>query len=423
MDQQGGEDLLSGGLEHNAIVKAELTTGQGTVFAVKERRNTFSSSLARWIFGGYRSYVIALNYPGRKGEEYLGKLELVFDTGTVGATFFKRTVTFLLTGLAMNLALAAILFFVFHRMATRSILLLSDSLAKVNPERPSGFRIRLPQRHADDELGLLVTRTNDLLHVVGSNIQRRKEAEDAVQQLNRELEDRVEDRTRELEFVNKELESFAYTVSHDLRGPARAMGGLATALIEDHGARIGDEGRRYLDLLLMSTRQMEELIDDLLEFSRSTRREAKFECVNLSLIAADILERRQVEEPDRQVEVKIEADIQAEGDPTFLRQVLENLLGNAWKYSCNRKLTRISFFTRKSVDKGVIYCVQDNGVGFDISQAHRIFLPFQRLHGNKDFSGTGIGLATVEKIIFRHGGKIWVEAEVDKGATFFFTLG
>jgi PAS domain S-box-containing protein len=225
----------------------------------------------------------------------------------------------------------------------------------------------------------------------------------------------------ELIAANKELEAFSYSVSHDLRAPLRSIDGFSLALLEDYGDKIDAEGRDSLHRVRAATQRMGTLIDDLLGLARVTRTEIKFEGVDLSDVGRSVAAALQKAEPDRQAEFQIEAELKANVDPRLMRVALENLLGNAWKFTSKRNPARIEF-GRSHRNGKTAFFIRDNGAGFEPTNANRLFGAFQRLHDNTEFPGTGIGLATVQRIIHRHGGTIWAEAAVDRGATFFFTL-
>ncbi|WP_455219940.1 sensor histidine kinase [Kaarinaea lacus] len=242
-----------------------------------------------------------------------------------------------------------------------------------------------------------------------------------LQQLNNELEERVKSRTQELQTINQELEAFSYSVSHDLRAPLRSIDGFSQAILDDYGDRLDDMGRDYLHRVRSSAQHMAMLIDDLLKLSRIARIEFNKSLVNLSDLVHAKLQQLQEQEPGRSVNIVIGRDIYAEGDEQLLTILMDNLLSNAWKYTSKSADTFIEF-GHQEVSNERVYFVKDNGVGFDTRYAAKIFEVFQRLHGN-EFEGTGIGLATVKRIINRHSGRIWAESQPDKGATFFFTLG
>lgn len=235
------------------------------------------------------------------------------------------------------------------------------------------------------------------------------------------LEARVAQRTQELTAANKELESFSYSVSHDLRAPLRAVDGFSQALLEDEGERISEDGRDYLKRLRAAASRMGELIDDLLRLSRVTRAELRRESVDLSTLAREVADGLHKGAPERDTTFDITPGLTTRGDPRLMRVVLENLLGNAWKFTSQRSGARIELFA-ESQDGRTRYCVRDNGVGFDMAYAGKLFSPFQRLHRPDEFPGTGIGLATVQRIIHRHGGDITADAVPGAGASFRFTL-
>ncbi len=265
-------------------------------------------------------------------------------------------------------------------------------------------------------------RVDEQTRELRNSIQERQHAEQEVRKLNVELERRVEKRTAELATSNRELEAFCYSVSHDLRAPLRSMGGFSNILIEDYGAQIDAMGQSHLQRIAGSARQMGTLIDDLLNLSRINREAMSREKVNLTLLAGEFAELLQEQEPERQLEFTIQDDVFGYGDKHLLRLVMQNLFENAVKYSAKEDVSRIVFGVNSSAN-GQLYFVRDNGVGFDMDHANKIFQPFQRLHAMSEFEGTGIGLATVHRIIERHQGRIWCEAEVGQGAVFYFELG
>jgi light-regulated signal transduction histidine kinase (bacteriophytochrome) len=237
----------------------------------------------------------------------------------------------------------------------------------------------------------------------------------------KKLESVVVNAKNTAEATNKELEAFSYSVSHDLRAPLRSIDGFSQALLEDYSGKLDATGRNYLDKIRKATQHMGLLIDDMLKLSRVTRAEFKRESVDLSkMVRAIILTLRQ-NNPARDVKISIQKDIIIDGDRYLLEIALTNLIDNAWKFTGKQKHPHVEFgATLKENEK--IFFIRDNGVGFDMSYVGKLFGAFQRLHTADEFAGTGIGLATVQRIINRHGGKIWAEGEVGKGATFYFTI-
>jgi light-regulated signal transduction histidine kinase (bacteriophytochrome) len=225
----------------------------------------------------------------------------------------------------------------------------------------------------------------------------------------------------QIKSLMKELESFSYSVAHDLRTPLRSILAYSNILLEDHASHLPEEARDPLNRISRAAKKMGELIDSLLAFSRLTRQEMSRQTVDLSVIAENILVELKREYPLREVEVKIKESVEAKGDPQLLQIVLANLLGNAWKYTSKKERAYIEFGVLRK-DKENVYFIKDNGVGFDMKFYNKLFGTFQRLHSANEFEGTGIGLAMVQNIIHRHGGRIWAESETDHGAIFYFTL-
>lgn len=252
--------------------------------------------------------------------------------------------------------------------------------------------------------------------------ERRQAAQRALEDYRDRLEEQVAWRTAELTRANRELASFSYTVSHDLRSPLRAIDGFSHALLEEYGERLDATGREYLERVRHAAQRMGDLIDALLKLSKLSRSELHWQTVDLSALAGEIAAELGRRDPQRQVEWIIEPDLQAEADPGLLRAVLENLLGNAWKYTARTPNPRIRFAAEPCKD-GPAWCVSDNGAGFDMAHAGKLFEPFQRLHTEAEFPGSGIGLATVQRIIQRHNGRIWAQSAPGEGARFCFTLG
>jgi len=249
-----------------------------------------------------------------------------------------------------------------------------------------------------------------------------KEAEEKLKLLNLELEKRIRERTEQLEFANKELEAFAYSVSHDLRAPLRALDGFSDAVLSDYAEKFDEKGRHYLQRIREGAARMGQLIDDLLNLSRISRRELRISPVNLSELAKQILLDLKEQWNHTNLIWDVEPGIMVKADPNLIKIALENLLANAIKFSSTRNPALIQIGVSEENGQKV-YFVRDNGIGFDMAYADKLFKPFQRLHSDSEIPGTGIGLVTVQRIITRHGGRIWANAQVNQGAAFFFTLG
>jgi PAS domain S-box-containing protein len=256
---------------------------------------------------------------------------------------------------------------------------------------------------------------------ISTDITERKQAEEQVRRLNDELEQRVRERTAELEASTRELDAFAYSVSHDLRAPLRSLEGFSEILHEDYADVLDEQGRDYLGRIQVNVERMAQMIDDLLHLSRATRVELRRERADISALAREVTAELGAAAPDRAVDVQIADGLVAPGDPHLIRLVLQNLLGNAWKFTAHKRDAVIRVDGEEQ-DGIRVFVVQDNGAGFDMRYAQKLFSPFQRLHSTTDFEGTGIGLAIVHRIVTRHGGRIRAEGFPGRGATFRFSL-
>ena len=249
-----------------------------------------------------------------------------------------------------------------------------------------------------------------------------REAEAEVRTLNAELEARVEQRTADLERSNKNLTAFTYSVAHDLRTPLRGLSGFSEVLVEDYSDRLDETGRGYARRIQAASERMGAIIDDLLRLSRVSRTDMNLGPVDLSAEVAAIAGELQAREPGRRVRFAIQDGVRVTADRGLIRTVLQNLVENAWKFTARRDAATIEFGATTADDARICCYVRDNGAGFDPAYVRKLFQPFERLHEAQDFPGTGIGLASVARIIERHGGRTWAEGAVDRGATFYFTL-
>ena len=299
----------------------------------------------------------------------------------------------------------------------------------------------LEARLAEAEAIINAIRKEEIDAVIGVDqvlLLRAHQAEEALRQANETLQTQTEElmsandelqareemlleRSHDLEFAYREIQSFSYSVSHDLRAPLRSIEGFSQALLEDYSAELNETGKNYLHRVCAASKKMGTLIDAMLSLSRLTGSELVMTRVDLSAIAAETSDDLGKTEPQRLVEWVIAENIIALADAAMIRAVLDNLLRNSWKFTAKHGKARIEFGVRRS-DRETVYFVRDDGAGFDMAYADKLFTAFQRLHDAGDFPGIGIGLATVQRIIHRHGGRIWAEGEVEKGATFSFTL-
>ncbi len=304
------------------------------------------------------------------------------------------------------------LFIVRHHM--RPISELTDHVTGLSLE---ALRLKLDPAilRRNDEVGALARAFDSMAHrLIGLFAELRREEQ--------RLQETVEARTRALASSNRELEAFCHSVSHDLRAPLRTLDGFSEALLEDYGDRLDAQARDYLLRIRSGAERMSQLIDDLLRLSRISRHELHVEDLDLVPLAAEIVDELRAGEPQREVRLALPEALPVRGDQRLLRIMLENLLANAWKYTKPRNPAEIALGISEEGGE-TVYWVRDNGVGFDMAYADKLFGVFQRLHHQDEFPGTGVGLATVARIVERHGGRIWADAEKGMGAIFFFTLG
>jgi signal transduction histidine kinase len=416
-DPSAAENTLSALEAASNVVSAGIYTLDGRPFAAYWRdRNEQTVALpqmppnqteAHWFKDGHLVLVRTIVFQGRP----TGTVYIRSDLRELSARL-KRYAGIAALVLLASLVAALLVASIFQRAVAEPIVHLAEITRIVSRDKNYSMRATPTGNH--DEPDILIGAFNEML----MQIQQREEA---VQQAHDELEQRVEERTAELGAANKELEAFSYSVSHDLRSPLRGIDGFSLALLEDSAERLDDQGKEHLQRIRAATQRMGMLIDDLLNLSRMTRAEMRKERFNISALAHSVVESLQAAHAARRIEFRIEDALEANADPRLLRVVLENLLGNACKFTSKRTSARVEF-GKIQRNGSTAYFVRDNGAGFDPAYANRLFGAFQRLHGATEFPGTGIGLATVQRIIHRHGGEIWADGEVEKGAAFYFTL-
>ncbi len=372
------------------------------------------------------------------GEEafVIGHLYVEASLTAVYQRLLNKALTIMVVQGIKTFFVSFFILFVFYRLVTRHIIDMEQFLKNVDV-RYSLDEIKLARKpsESDDELDHLVVAYNSMIadlrrayndmRVVNEQLKKdiaaRKTAEAKVKLLNEELEARVQVRTAELEAANKELNTFCYSVSHDLRAPLRRINGFRHNVDMEFGSKLGVRGKHYLSRMESCTNEMNAMIDSFLTLAKSTNTELVIEEVNLSATVERMLTLHQEKDPNRKVRMKIQANVRADCDIRLVELLLNNLLDNAWKYSSKKEGAMISF-SHKKVRGERIFIIEDNGAGFNMDYAENLFTPFTRLHKVSDFRGIGIGLATVKRVAARHGGRVWAESEVGKGAKFFFTL-
>jgi signal transduction histidine kinase len=350
----------------------------------------------------------------------IGTVRIVYSLRALVADFWRFLA---ITGAALVVSVAGALF-----AATRVQRDLSGPIgdladAAVAVSESNDYGVRVPPNHTVRELGILIDTFNKMLGQIASRDEELDAASQRYQALNEQLEQRVIERTAELQAINKELETFTYSVSHDLRAPLRRIDGFSGMLAGKFGQELGPEGTHLLTRVRESTQHMGRLIDDLLNLARLGRKDVALRPTDLSEIVRRVIDGLASECEGRVVSWRCEPLPIVDADPALIEVVLTNLLSNAVKYSRPRAEAIVEVGARQSPDGTPIVFIHDNGVGFNMKYADKLFGAFQRLHRSDEFEGTGIGLATVQRIIHKHKGSIWVDAEVDKGATFYFSIG
>jgi len=418
-DTRAATEILAAFAAESDVTAAATYNRDGKMFAKYHRRDEKLSADP-----GLPESMSELVDRHQYGRGYLELVRpIVRDGALIGAVAIRADLARLTDRLARYIGIAVLILLFstmgsilvaqrLQRRISQPILGLVETAKTVSRNQDYSIRAEVT---GQDEVGRLIETFNEMLATIQEKNTELKNARD-------DLEQRVIDRTAQLEEANKELGAFSYSVSHDLRGPLRSIDGFSQALLEDYVEQLDAQGQNYLHRVRAASQRMAQLIDDLLMLSRMSREEVQREMVDLSALARSIVAELTDADAQRRVEACVSEGVSATGDPRLLRVVLENLLRNAWKFTGKHDSARIEFGVSQSNGKPV-YFVRDDGAGFDMAYMDKLFGAFQRLHAATEFEGTGIGLATVQRIIHRHGGRVWAEAEVGKGATFHFTLG
>jgi signal transduction histidine kinase len=417
-DPQAAENTLSVLSNFPEILSAGIYTSDGHIFARYSRNPMRDAITVATVLSNADEMVET------RSDEILLVRPIMFQGKKLGAVFirsslsalshrFWRYILIAAVVLLASLIVALLVSSVYRRALAGPIINLAQTAQSVSEQK--NYSLRATPVADQTEIGVLIDAFNEMLQQI-------QVRDGALLVAQSELEQRVQQRTQQLVAANHELEAFSYSVSHDLRGPLQTINGFVHMLLADYGTGLDARGRDYLQQLRSSSRRMAELIEDLLNLSRVSTTGMQSEKVDLSGLAHAIAHDLQTQEPARQVEFVIPNCPQVEGDSRLLQIVMENLLNNAWKYTSSHPRARIEFGCEKR-PAGTVYFVRDDGAGFDARQTDRLFKPFQRLHSESEFPGTGIGLATVQRIVQRHAGQVWGESEAGRGATFYFRLG
>ncbi len=403
-------DYIQGHIEslpnNPSILKAILADERGTIVASSTLTDLGTTLPVLSNSPGKHWHIMSIqNAAGQ-----LGTLAVLFSTAERHAIYHDALNRGILIA-AVGMTVIAIFSLGFGHLLTRRL----DAVVNAANEVAKGNYTVRTGLSRDDEVGRVGKAFDTMADEIAAERQ-------VLSDNNAALEQRVRERTHKLVEANQEYEAFAYAVSHDLRSPLRAINGFSEILIEDYGQQLDDNGRDYLQRICKGSVHMSQLIDDLLTLSRVNRAKIRHQPVDLGTLCEEVINELREQDPEREVEVVIDTPMMATGDPYLLRAAMVNLLGNAWKFTAKTEKARIQVEQRE-VNGVKLYCIMDNGAGFDPAYADKLFTPFQRLHTDRDFPGTGIGLSTVQRIIVRHDGEIRAKGKVGKGAVFSFTLG
>jgi signal transduction histidine kinase len=427
-------EILSALRAQPNVVAAALYDQSGQLFAHYPANITAAALPPIPGADGYRfeqGNAVGFTRVAQQGDTRLGTLYLASDLTAIHDTF-RLAGAIALAILALSFAAAYLMSRFLQGTISQPIVTLVETARAVSDRQD--YSVRAPHSQAG-ELDLLTDAFNHMLARIEEQSRVLQQNEENLRRYAGELEERVAERTAALEerneglrrnaaellSANQELDAFAYSVSHDLRAPLRSIDGFSQILLQDYGERLDDAGKDFLQRVRKATQRMGALIDDLLSLARITRAELRAEAVDLSGLVGTIAGELQQAMPGRDVELAIAPGLTAHGDVRLLRVALENLLRNSWKYTARQPHPRVEFGSTDA-NGARAFLIRDNGAGFDMQYVDKLFGAFQRLHSADEFEGTGVGLATVRRIITRHGGRIWAEGEVGRGATFYFTL-
>lgn len=417
-DPQAAQSTLAALRGSPHVLAAAVFTADQKTFASYARNNSSSASLSPSLgqgeVSGYWSLGDQRILFGRRIESQgkeIGSVYILAETTDV--VYRARQFGLLSAGILIICFIVALLATTtIRRLISSPLTALAQTATVVSRDRDYSIRAESPG--GSDELSLLITSFNEMLEQI-------QQRDYALEESRRGLELKVQKRTSELQAANQELEAFSYSVAHDLRGPLQQITNLVFLLQSSSEIPQDGDCAELASKLMDGTRRMSTLIDDLLNLSRAASSPLRYRPIDMSRMAESILKRMMAEKGDRAVEISVKPGAHAIADEGLMLVVLENLIGNAWKYSSKRNPAKIEFGFGEATSE-VVFFVRDNGVGFNPNYADRLFRPFQRLHSHVDFPGTGVGLATVQRIIARHGGRVWAEATVEQGAKFSFSL-
>lgn len=416
-DPEAAASTLNGLKNSPDVISAAIVDNNGKIFANYQRAdatgNTPTPALGQ--DSGRSEWA--------RGSEVLVGTRILFSDKSVGTVYIlarfselgrrlRRYGLIVLAIFLLSIGAATLLTTAFRRMVTEPITRLAGTARLITREKD--YALRAEKTENEDELTALVDSFNDMLHEIQTR-------DHALADARESLEKRVHERTAELRAANKEMESFSYSVAHDLRGPLDVISGMSYVIQSTFQEKLGIEGAEMLDAIQHSTQSMASLIDDLLNLARATSVGLERRQIDLTAIAQSVAEDLVITNPERQVQFTIAEGALVHADQGLMNVVMNNLIRNAWKYTSRHVRASIEFAWTVQGGRRIFF-VRDDGAGFDPKKANRLFQPFQRMHSSSEFPGTGIGLATVQRIIARHGGRVWADGKVERGATFYFTL-